>query len=899
MDIKDLLIDFSEIKDLLNRLYDVTKTAMAIGDLDGNFLVKTDFHDICERFHRANEQSCANCVSSDKKLFDETSKGKYFCYKCLNGLWDISIPIMIEDDIVGVIIAGQFLYDDEEVDEQAFREQAKKYNFDESAYMAALNKVPRVSHEYIKSVTDFYTELTKMIALISYKNLDIKKAHDEYKRLFGALKRMENRLRLIINHFPDGIVIYNSDYKVTYVNDPACIMLEQTKENVVGAAVETLWAQKKEHIDAIKNAFENGVTQSIDCESECLDKMYKNLLFTYIPMMDDNQVEILSVIHDYSKRKKAEDEKAYQDVLINEMGRAAKIGGWEFDPRTGKGTWTDEVARIHDMEVDDETSMSEGLSFYADESKALIEEAIKKASEEGVPYNLELELITKKGDRKWVRTIGEPTIINGVTTRLHGSFQDITVSKQNEERIKESELRYRVLLDEAPIGIVVHVDGKIVFANPASLKMFGEEKAEDVIGTSIFDVIHPSGIAKVEERIKKWKAGEKDLYPAEDLYVRKDGSTFPVEVVIAPIKYNGISAVQAIITDITERKKTESRLIYLSYHDQLTGIYNRRYFEESLEKIDNIENLPLSIIMADVNGLKLINDSFGYTQGDQLLIKVAEIIQNSSSENDLFARFGGDEFILMMPQTSNNLARDKMKKIQEVLKNESINSVELSVSYGIKTKEKADEQIEDILADVENEMYRRKIYESTSMHSKSVEIILNALYEKSRRELMHSKRVSKYCEEIAKALKMDKDFIDQIKTAGLVHDIGKIGIDEMILNKPTKLNSAEWVEMKKHPEKGWRILVTSSEFSKLADFVLEHHERWDGKGYPKGLRGEAISLEARIIALADAYDAMTSHRSYRMGMNKEEARKEIERNSGKQFDKAIVDVFLNHVLSET
>jgi len=182
------------------------------------------------------------------------------------------------------------------------------------------------------------------------------------------------------------------------------------------------------------------------------------------------------------------------------------------------------------------------------------------------------------------------------------------------------------------------------------------------------------------------------------------------------------------------------------------------------------------------------------------------------------------------------------------------------------------------------------------MRSKTIDIILNALFEKSKRESLHSKRVSEICEAIATMMNFSKDDVNQIRIAGLVHDIGKIGIDEAILNKTERLSAYEWKEIGKHPEAGWRILSSSIEFSELAQFVLEHHERWDGGGYPKGIKGEEISVEARIISIADAYDAMTSERSYRKPISKEATIEEIKRCSGSHFDPKLVEIFLKNVL---
>ena len=315
--------------------------------------------------------------------------------------------------------------------------------------------------------------------------------------------------------------------------------------------------------------------------------------------------------------------------------------------------------------------------------------------------------------------------------------------------------------------------------------------------------------------------------------------------------------------------------------------------------MDSPSNLPISIFMADINGLKLVNDSLGHHDGDKLLKKVARIIQKCCRGNDIVSRLGGDEFVVALPRTTTDRAKAIINNIKFELAQDKIDFLDLSVSFGCAGKNSMQEKLDTVLSDAENEMYKSKMYESASMRSKMILLIMNTLFEKSNRELAHSKRVSKICELIARQMQFSEEHINQIKTAGLVHDIGKIGISENILNKPGELTAEEWVEIKKHPDASWRILSGVKEFSELANFVSEHHERWDGKGYPKGLKGSEISLEARIIALADAYDAMTSKRSYRNALTEDEAIDEIRRSVGLQFDKVISKIFVEKVLEKT
>lgn len=354
-----------------------------------------------------------------------------------------------------------------------------------------------------------------------------------------------------------------------------------------------------------------------------------------------------------------------------------------------------------------------------------------------------------------------------------------------------------------------------------------------------------------------------------------------------------IVSIHGVAQDITERKKAERELHYLANHDSLTSLYNRRFFEEELQNLDIEQNLPISIIMCDVNGLKLINDSFGHHEGDKLLKKASDIIKKVCREKDVIARIGGDEFIILLPKTIAEESSEIANRIKELASKENFMNIELSISYGYDTKISENQSISEIIANSENYMFRHKLFERSSMRSKTTNLIMNTLFEKSHREAAHSNRVSKICEVIASKMNMDKVAVNQMKIAGLIHDIGKIGIDEKILNKPGALTIKERSEIERHPEIGWRILSATSEFSQLALFILAHHEKWDGSGYPKGLKGESIPLESRIIAVADAYDAMTSERSYRKAMSKEEAIKELKRFSGIQFDPNIVEVFIN------
>ena len=236
-----------------------------------------------------------------------------------------------------------------------------------------------------------------------------------------------------------------------------------------------------------------------------------------------------------------------------------------------------------------------------------------------------------------------------------------------------------------------------------------------------------------------------------------------------------------------------------------------------------------------------------------------------------------------------------VKRIYTALETEIIDHINVSVSCGWAVKQDRSENIANIFKLAEDHMYRRKLSESRSMHYKTIDTILKTLHGKSAREKLHSERVGELCESIAAALELDPEDVKEFRAIGMMHDIGKIAIDLSILDKPGSLDKMERAEIERHPELGYQLLRSINDFAKLAEYTLSHHERWDGTGYPRKLEGSEIPLQSRIIAIADAYDSMTSDRPYRSAMNREAAAKEIFSEKGRQFDPEIVKVFMEKV----
>jgi diguanylate cyclase (GGDEF)-like protein/putative nucleotidyltransferase with HDIG domain len=460
------------------------------------------------------------------------------------------------------------------------------------------------------------------------------------------------------------------------------------------------------------------------------------------------------------------------------------------------------------------------------------------------------------------------------------------------EKAEELEDRFLTVFKHSPLGMLQYNEyGEIILYNQKFLKMI-DVKNQDISKMHVFDFL--------DNRLKMTFELSQDgtanrvrgsiINPFKKVKI-------PVSADFMPLYNNDkeISGGLVVIEDLSLAIEKEKRMEKLLKTDSLTQVYNRSHFDFTIDNIRK-SDLPLGFIICDINGLRIINNSFGFDQGDQIISYVASRIKKVVGNKGIVCRVGGDEFGMIFKKSNLGALESMTADLKKQFTLLNPFGYEIKVSFGYALYDSLDVSFTKTFTEAEKMMFTQKVYDGSSMTQNTIDVMMATLFEKSPREMNHSKRVSSMSWHIAKKLNISSSFEEKVRISGLLHDIGKINIDDSILNKKSELSEEEWVIMKKHPETGYQILSAVSNYDDIAKIVLFHHERYDGRGYPNGLYRDEIPIESRIIAVADAFDAMTKDRTYRQSLSVEEAIETLIREKGNQFDPKIVDIFLKQVL---
>jgi diguanylate cyclase (GGDEF)-like protein/PAS domain S-box-containing protein len=456
--------------------------------------------------------------------------------------------------------------------------------------------------------------------------------------------------------------------------------------------------------------------------------------------------------------------------------------------------------------------------------------------------------------------------------------------------------QFKILAEQLFLPMLVIQNGQVMYANHAFYKMAGitnQNQSTIPLKTLLYSIPYESlrqALCCYEESCGQYQKN----YHIPVMIPSREGNIW-VELYITKIEYSNSKADFITFLDITDRVNAEKEIRYLAYHDKLTGLYNRGFFEEEALRIDVKRSLPISIIFCDLNGLKLTNDVFGHEYGDKLLKTFAGILKRVCRQEDVVARLGGDEFVILLPKTGHEAAEKICERIRNECSKEKSCPIPLSISLGHSTKNDMNESLKYTLKLSENMTYREKLIEGKKIRQIILESLKTSLFERAIETEAHLKRVLSLSVSFAEYIGLSEKDTGELSLLCLLHDIGKVAIPDSILMKAGKLTHDEWAEVQTHCEKGYKIAVNHQELVQISDGILYHHERWDGNGYPQGLKEKDIPLISRILNIVDSYDVMTHGTIYKSAISHEAAIDEITCCSGKQFDPYYAREFVEYV----
>jgi diguanylate cyclase (GGDEF)-like protein/PAS domain S-box-containing protein len=749
----------------------------------------------------------------------------------------------------------------------------------------------------------------------------------ETRRAEVALRRSEADFRALSENSPDIIVRYDKNYRFLYVNPRAQLIFGHSRDELIGKrSVELgLPRQSAESWESVlKEIFltKNEKTIEFDFPGSGGKRYFNSRM---MPEFDEqgNVATVLSISRDITTlkevqnklskvvrelKKKADtldEQKRILETILSHIPAgvsvsAAPDGKLIFTSAYYDNYWGIPIEKIRSLPLEKRMALfsridMRGTVRSADEFPVI--RALKRGER---VMNEEWKVRRSDGTESTILISAEPLHDeNGAITHAIATWTDITDRKKMEDVLRRNEYELRTLVDNSP-DLIFRVDSgmRYMYVNPAYERLSGIAR-ELFIGKTNEELGMPPQLVELWRQALTIVIESGREYGLEFEMTSLFGQRyFSARLIPEFVKSGLVETALVIARDITERKRAEEQMRYVSFHDPVTGLFNRAFFEEELHRLDIERELPICIVMGDVNNLKLSNDVFGHREGDKLLRTIADAIKKGCRKDDIVARWGGDEFTAILPRTDFETAEQICSRITHIARESADTVIEPSIALGAAIKENRDQNIYQTIRQAEKAMYNNKLAQGKQNEHNVIASILARARERTQDLTVHVARCYELVRRFGKVLELEEDQVKALLLLNEMHDIGTAVIPREIMTKPGRLSKEEWELVKKHPEVGFRIVKSLSETARISDEVLSHDEHWDGSGYPRGLKGKEIPYLARVFSIIEAYDVMTNDRPYARVLSTTDAIAELRRNAGKQFDPELVEPFIERVLQK-
>lgn len=796
-------------------------------------------------------------------------------------------------------------------------------------------------------VTDF--SLTKESKEFQRKIADIERS------IVKNTEHGDNIVKTMLDNVVMGISMISPKMEIIWLNNTLRKWFPKIDVRKRPFCYKSFYSPPREkicHYCPTIKAFKTGKIQSTEVDV-CADGKIYNVIATPVGGDYGKINYVVETVEDITERKKTVEELRKFKTISDRAGYGVVISSLKGDL-----LYVNEAfAKMHGYSSE-ELIGKNLFVFHSEEQMKQVHRLNERLKKEG-SYTSEEVWHKRKDGAVFPTLMNATVIKDeeGIALFLSATALDITELKKDEELIRRSEEEFRLTFENAKDAIfwADPKTGVIVKCNKAAEALL-ERKKDEIIGHH-HTIIHPPQNAKCYTKMFKKHLKNKGMVDDEAEVITKSGKIKPVHITASLTQVMGKPILQGIFRDITLRKqmqgeleklnkqlvKSNEKLKHLVLKDPSTDLYNHRYLGEAIEaEFYRARRYAhsLSVIMLDLDYFKSINDIYGYQFGDLVLRQLARLLKSLVRRYDIVIRYGGEEFIIVSPGTNRALALNLSQRLLETINLYNFGNkkhtvkLKLSISVASYPEDKTNKGIDlvkitehilskakeyggnRVLSSLDMKAERPVITEESEEKSdvKFLKERIDKVTRRANQNLIeaifafaktlevkdhytgeHAERTVQYATEIAQEIGLTKDEIECIRQAAILHDLGKVGISENILRKKSKLTKKEFEEIKKHPQIAVDILRPIHFLHPILPPILYHHARWDGKGYPDRLKGEEIPIGARIVAIADVYQALISDRPYRKAFSKIEAIQIIKQGSGTQFDPNIVNVFIRVV----